>query len=254
MSLPVIIRLSRLTKAFETTTNGLLYAISNLDLEVREGEFLSIIGPSGCGKSTLLKLIGGLMEPTEGEISINGTSPDTARKNREFGFAFQDPVLLQWRTVEANVRLPGEIFKDDRVKSRTQEMIDLVGLTGFERELPRHLSGGMQSRVAIARALCFDPSILLMDEPFGDLDELTRDRMNLELLRIWNSTQKTVVFVTHSIPEAVFLGDRVAVMTARPSKIGSVVDVSLPRPRELPLKGTKEFTDLTMTLRRELRV
>lgn len=231
-----------------------LRVLHNLCLEVREGEFFSIIGPSGCGKSTFLKLIGGLLNPDEGRININGKTPDQARREREFGFVFQNPVLLEWRTVLENIQLPGEIFSDKSITNKAHELIELVGLTGFKDALPLELSGGMQSRVAIARALVYHPKILLMDESFGDLDELTRDRMNLELMRIWERTGRTILFVTHSIPEAIFLGDRVAIMSPRPSRVQEVIEIGISRPRSIEVKENEKFVNLTRILREKLRI
>lgn len=228
-------------------------ALHNLSLDIKEHEFISIIGPSGCGKSTLLKIIGGLVKPDEGLIRVSGKTAKQARQDRDFGFVFQNPVLFKWRTVRENINLPGEIFSEKKITDRSEEFIDLVGLTGFKDAYPKELSGGMQSRVAIARALVYNPKILLMDESFGDLDEITRDRMNIELLRIWSRTQKTIVFITHSIPEAIFHSDRVAVMSPRPSRIDTVIDIDIPRPRSIAVKDTERFTSLTKLLRDKLR-
>lgn len=250
-----IIGIDRLGMAFQRTDGSSpLHVLRNLSLGVYENEFLAIIGPSGCGKSTLLKLIGDLMTPTEGKILIEGDLPSNARKKRKISFVFQNPVILDWRTVLTNIQLPGEIFHDETTKNRAQELVELVGLTGFENAYPRQLSGGMQSRVAIARALSFNPSILLMDESFGDLDELTRTKMNLELLRIWHKTKATVIFVTHSIQEAVFLSDRVAVMTPRPSRIKKILNTNLPRPRNVEDQESEEFIKLTRILREEMEL
>jgi NitT/TauT family transport system ATP-binding protein len=190
-----------------------------------------------------------LGEPSEGAISVKGVPAGLARRNREFGFVFQNPVLFKWRNVLENVCLPAEVFRDRKAKERAVALIELVGLKGFENAMPSQLSGGMQSRVAIARALSFEPSILLMDEPFGDLDELTRIKMNLDLLNIWENIGATVVFVTHSIPEAVFLSDSVVVMTPRPGKIREIVKIDLPRPRSVGIQETEKFLELTRHLR-----
>lgn len=234
--------------------NGLhaLEVLNGLNLRINEGEFISIIGPSGCGKSTLLKAISDLMPSTDGSINIHGKTPENARKERLFGFVFQNPVLFEWRSVLENVILPAEIFEDGTIKKNAQSYIDLVGLTGFENALPHQLSGGMQSRVSIARALIYHPEILLMDEPFCSLDEITRDKMNLELLRIWHKTKKTILFVTHSISEAVFLSDRVVVMTPRPGSIKAEIEINLPRPREFKIKEDLRFIEYTRILRQEL--
>jgi NitT/TauT family transport system ATP-binding protein len=230
-------------------------ALADINLEIGRGEFVSLIGPSGCGKSTLLRLIGDLTEATTGTVEINGKPARQARLDRDYGMVFQSPVLFEWRTVEDNVRLPLELFGHDRASQtkRAQEMLDLVGLTEFAKRHPYELSGGMQQRVAIARALAFSPSLLLMDEPFGALDEMTRERMNSEVLSIWQRTGITVVFVTHSIPEAVFLSSRVAVMSARPGRVTKVVDVDLPRPRGLETRESPRYFGLITEVREALR-
>jgi NitT/TauT family transport system ATP-binding protein len=211
---------------------GQTVALQDATLSIQPGEFISLIGPSGCGKTTLLRLMADLITPTSGLLQVQGQTPQQARRARAYGYVFQAPGLLEWRTVLKNVLLPLEVMRlpGDRV-ARAREMLRLVGLDGFERRYPWQLSGGMQQRVSIARALAFDPALLLMDEPFGALDEITRERLNLELLRLWRETGKTVVFVTHSISEAVFLSSRVVVMTARPGRIEGVVDIDLPQPR-----------------------
>lgn len=238
-----------------------LQVLQDFDLTIRRREFISILGPSGCGKSTLLKLVGGLMEPTSGAISIDGKGPGEARRARQFGFVFQNPVLFQWRTILNNVLLPSEIFADSGDtknmdlavwEEKARAMIDLVGLTGFEKSFPWQLSGGMQSRVAIARALSYEPSILLMDEPFGDLDELTRVRMNMELVSLWQATGATVVFITHSIQEAIFLSDRIAVLSARPSQVLDIVTVDIERPRHVDIQEADSFGSYARRLRRLL--
>lgn len=245
-----IIRIEHVSKAYSGANP--VEALRDVNLTVKKGELVALIGPSGCGKTTLLKLIGGLLEPTEGEIHIDGFTAVEARKARKFGFVFQDPTLLPWRSVTANVQLPGEVFKDDAVKNRTHELIDLVGLTGFEKALPHELSGGMQSRVAIARALTFNPDVLLMDEPFGDLDEITRDRMNFELLRVWRETGVTIVMVTHSIPEAVLLADRVVVLSEIPARIKEEFSVPVKRPRTGETRTQKTFMTKVEELRGKL--
>lgn len=232
--------------------NTPLRVLHNLSLELKEKEFISIIGPSGCGKSTLLKLIAGLFDVDEGTIEVAGKNAKQARVDRLFGFVFQKPVLLEWRSVVKNIELPAEIIGDSKLSKHTNNLIELVGLSGFEQSLPKELSGGMQSRVAIARALIYNPRILLMDESFGDLDEMNRDRMNTELLRIWGNTKKTIVFVTHSIPEAVFLGDRVAVMSPRPSRIEDIININLKRPRQIDIKETDKFIEYVKILRQKL--
>jgi NitT/TauT family transport system ATP-binding protein len=230
-------------------------AVTGIDLELRRGEFVSLIGPSGCGKSTLLRLIGDLTQPSAGSVTVNGKRAHQARVDRDYGMVFQAPVLFDWRTVEANVRLPLELTVQDRVarEARVREMLQLVELTDFARHHPYQLSGGMQQRVAIARALSFSPSILLMDEPFGALDEMTRERMNSEVLRIWEQTGITVVFVTHSIPEAVFLSSRVVVMSARPGRVTRVVEIDLPRPRGVETRESRRYFEMVTEVREALR-
>ena len=234
---------------------GATVALSGIDLEIRRGEFVSLIGPSGCGKSTLLRVIGDLVEPSAGTVRVNGKPARQARLDRDYGMVFQAPVLFDWRTVMDNVKLPLEIIGLDARKrdERARAMLDLVELSGFLRHRPYQLSGGMQQRVAIARALALEPSILLMDEPFGALDEMTRERMNQELLRIWERTGTTIVFVTHSIPEAVFLSSRVVVMSPRPGRITEVIDVDLPRPRGFGTREEPRYFELVTAVREALR-
>jgi NitT/TauT family transport system ATP-binding protein len=222
---------------------------------IQPGEFISLIGPSGCGKSTLMRLIGDLTQATSGAIRVKGKSPERARADRDYGIVFQSPVLYDWRTVQRNVELPLEVMgvgASERSR-RATEMLELVGLREFVKAYPWQLSGGMQQRVAIARALVFAPSILLMDEPFGALDEITRERMQQELLTIWARTNATVIFVTHSIPEAVFLSDRVVVMSPRPGRIASIVAVDLPRPRDIVTRESPRFFALATEVREQLR-
>ena len=249
-----IIEVQNVSKVFGRTGDGLV-ALQNVSLSVGEGELVSLIGPSGCGKSTLLRLIGDLLEPTEGRISVRGKTPRQARLDREYGIVFQAPVLYDWRTVIKNVQLPLEVMKFPKREwnRRAESMLDLVGLTQFRHSYPWQLSGGMQQRVSIARALAFDPAILLMDEPFGALDEFTRERMNRELLRIWEQTRKTVVFVTHSIPEAVFLSTRVVVMTPRPGKVADVIAVDLPYPRTFETREAPRYYQLVTEVRESLK-
>ncbi len=230
-------------------------ALKDANLEIQEGEFVSLIGPSGCGKTTLLKLIADLVQATSGELIVAGKDPRTARLDREYGYVFQAPTLLDWRSVENNVMLPLEIMKiSKKERYRTaQRLLQMVGLEDFHKQYPWQLSGGMQQRVSIARALAFDPKILLMDEPFGALDEITRETMNNELLRIWQETKKTVVFVTHSIPEAVFLSTKIVVMTPRPGKIEKIIDVNLTYPRNIDTRESKEFFELATEVRESLR-
>jgi len=237
------------------TSAGPVHALANITLDVARGEFIALIGPSGCGKSTLLRLIADVLQPTRGTIEIRGGPPSRARLAREFGFVFQHPGLLLWRDALANVSLPlaiGAWGRRHASPHRPEALLELVGLKGFEHAFPRQLSGGMQQRVSIARALVTDPPILLMDEPFGALDEITRDHLNQELLRIWEATGTTIVFVTHSIPEAVYLANRVFVFTPRPGRVQEEVAIELPSPRAPSMKDTPEFLRHTATLRRAL--
>jgi NitT/TauT family transport system ATP-binding protein len=243
-----VVSLRGLTKVFP---KGGVTALQGIDLQVGRGEFISLIGPSGCGKSTLLRIVGDIVEPSAGEVTVNGKTARRARLDRDYGIVFQSPVLYDWRTVAKNIALPLEMLKWDRARrtARVREMLDLVELTGFEGYHPWQLSGGMQQRVSIARALAFSPPLLLMDEPFGALDEMTRERLNLELLRIWSDTGSTVVFVTHSISEAVFLSTRVVVMSARPGRITSVVPIDLPQPRTFETREEPRFFELVTQVR-----
>jgi NitT/TauT family transport system ATP-binding protein len=235
------------------TADSPVYALSNVNLTVEEGEFVSFIGPSGCGKTTLLRVIADLEQPTGGTISVNGLSPEQARLARGYGYVFQAPGLFLWRTVERNVALPLEIMGLDDVPGRVQRNLDLVNLTGFEQKFPWQLSGGMQQRVSIARALAFDPKLLLMDEPFGALDEIVRDKLNQQLLELWDRTKKTVVFVTHSIPEAVFLSTKIVVMSPRPGRIIDVIETNFPRNRSLDIRETPEFLKVAHRVRDGLK-
>jgi NitT/TauT family transport system ATP-binding protein len=220
---------------------------------VNPREFVSLLGPSGCGKSTLLRLVSDVLTPTGGSIRVGGRLPAEARKKRTFGFVFQDATLLAWRSALQNVLLPLEISGDTRgAPERAARLLELVGLHGFEHAYPWQLSGGMRQRVSIARALITQPQILLMDEPFGALDEITRERLNTELLRIWQATATTILFVTHSSPEAVFLSDRVVVLTARPGRVKLALPIELARPRDPAIKDTVEFARYTSALRHAL--
>jgi NitT/TauT family transport system ATP-binding protein len=246
-----VVSIRGLSKVFG---KGGVTALQGIDLEVERGEFVSLIGPSGCGKSTLLRVVGDIIEPTEGDIIVNGKPARKARLDRDYGIVFQAPVLYDWRTVAKNIALPLEMLGWDRAKraERVSDMLELVELTGFERYHPWQLSGGMQQRVAIARALSFSPALLLMDEPFGALDEMTRERLNLELLRIWAEIGSTVIFVTHSISEAVFLSTRVVVMSPRPGTVASVVSVDLPQPRTAATREEPRFFELVTQVRESL--
>jgi NitT/TauT family transport system ATP-binding protein len=251
---PAVVEVAGVTKQFGTGADSTT-ALDGIDLSIGRGEFVSLIGPSGCGKSTLLRLIGDLTRPTSGQVNVNGKPAHQARLGREYGIVFQAPVLFEWRSVEDNVRLPLELLRVDRAERarRAMTMLELVDLGDFSRHYPHQLSGGMQQRVAIARALAVEPAILLMDEPFGALDEMTRERMNSEVLRIWQQTGTTVVFVTHSIPEAVFLSTRVVVMSARPGRITRVVEVDLPQPRNEETREDPRYFELVTDVREALR-
>ncbi|HEY8818282.1 MAG TPA: ABC transporter ATP-binding protein [Candidatus Limnocylindrales bacterium] len=230
-------------------------ALEGIDLTIRQGEFISLIGPSGCGKSTLLRLIGDLTAPTSGSVAVNGKPAARARLDRDYGMVFQAPVLMDWRTIVKNIELPLEImgFPADERRRRAGDLLRLVELEAFADRHPWELSGGMQQRVAIARALSFDPKLLLMDEPFGALDEMTRERMNAELMSIWQRTGTTIVFVTHSIPEAVFLSTRVVVMSARPGRISQVVEIDLPATRSVETRESERYFELVTRVREALR-
>ena len=229
-------------------------ALDNVSLSIQEGEFVSLIGPSGCGKTTLLRVIANLEQITSGVVCVNGLSARDARLARAYGYVFQAPALFPWRTVLANVCLPLEIHGLAKAKARAiaLEQLERVGLTGFEGKYPWQLSGGMQQRVSIARALGFEPKLLMMDEPFGALDEITRDRLNEQLLRLWEREKRTIVFVTHSIPEAVFLSSRIVVMSPRPGRIVDVIESGLPPDRTLDIRDTPEFTEIAHRVRMAL--
>jgi NitT/TauT family transport system ATP-binding protein len=246
-----VVSVRKVTKTFP---RGGVTALQDIDLEVGQGEFVTLIGPSGCGKSTLLRVIGDLVEPSTGEAIVNGKPARQARRDRDYGIVFQAAVLYDWRTVAKNIALPLELLGWGRSRrtERVREMLDLVELTGFESHHPWQLSGGMQQRVSIARALSFSPALLLMDEPFGALDEMTRERLNMELLRIWAETGSTVIFVTHSISEAVFLSTRVAVMSARPGRITAVVPIDLEQPRNAETREDPRFFELVTDVREKL--
>jgi NitT/TauT family transport system ATP-binding protein len=237
------------------TADGKVDALSNVSLQIADGEFVSFIGPSGCGKTTMLRVIADLQQPTAGTLLVNGMSAEQARLERRYGYVFQAPALFPWRTIEKNLKLPLEImgFSDSEQKLRAARYLALVNLNGFERKFPWQLSGGMQQRVSIARALSFDPALLLMDEPFGALDEIVRDHLNEQLLQLWDKTGKTVLFVTHSIPEAVFLSTKIVVMSPRPGRIIDIIDCNFPRERTLEIRETPEFLKIAQRVRVGLR-
>jgi NitT/TauT family transport system ATP-binding protein len=253
-STAVVVEAAGVGKVFGTGPAAVT-ALDGIDLAIRQGEFVSLIGPSGCGKSTLLRLIGDLTAPTTGSVKINGKPAARARLDRDYGMVFQAPVLMDWRTIAKNIELPLEImgYPADERHRRSTELLHLVELEAFAERHPWELSGGMQQRVAIARALSFDPKLLLMDEPFGALDEMTRERMNAELMRIWQRTGITIVFVTHSIPEAVFLSTRVVVMSARPGRISQVVDIDLPAERSEETRESERYFAMVTRVREALR-
>ena len=237
------------------TADGKVDALSNVSLQIADGEFVSFIGPSGCGKTTMLRVIADLQQPTAGTLLVNGMSAEQARLARRYGYVFQAPALFPWRTIEKNLKLPLEVmgFSDSEQRQRAARYLALVNLTGFERKFPWQLSGGMQQRVSIARALSFDPALLLMDEPFGALDEIVRDHLNEQLLQLWDKTGKTVLFVTHSIPEAVFLSSKIVVMSPRPGRIIDIIDCDFPRDRTLEIRETPEFLKIAQRVRVGLR-
>ncbi|HLB20242.1 MAG TPA: ABC transporter ATP-binding protein [Gaiellaceae bacterium] len=247
-----VVEISGVSKTF----SGGTIALQGIDLTIEPGEFVSLIGPSGCGKSTLLRIMGDLIEPSAGAVVVNGKPARRARIDRDYGIVFQDPVLYDWRTVAKNIALPLELARWDRKKrtARIAEMLDLVELNGFADHHPWQLSGGMQQRVSIARALSFDPALLLMDEPFGALDEMTRERLNNQLLEIWTRSGSTVVFVTHSIAEAVFLSTRVVVMSPRPGRISAVLPIDLPQPRTAATREEPRFFELVTKVRDALHL
>jgi len=250
------ITVENVTKRFRGNDGIAVHALDNINLTVKKGEFISLIGPSGCGKSTLLRVIANLIEPTSGTVLVNNKPAAQARKAREYGFVFQNATLYDWRTVIKNVELPLEIMNYPKTvrERRAREMLRMVELGDFENKYPWQLSGGMQQRVSIARALAFEPNILLMDEPFGALDEMTRERMNNELLRIWGTIgNMTVLFVTHSIAEAVYLSTRIVVMSPRPGRIAEIIDVNLPQPRGPETRDMEEYFHLTSRVRHALR-
>lgn len=249
-----VINIDGLSLTFQTN-DGPVYALDQIDLAIQRGEFVSFIGPSGCGKTTLLRVIADLEQPTEGSIAVNGVTPEQARLSRAYGYVFQAASLYPWRTIAKNIALPLEIIglsKAER-RARVKENLELVDLAGFEKKYPWQLSGGMQQRASIARALSVEPDLLLMDEPFGALDEIVRDHLNEQLLKLWAKTNKTVVFVTHSIPEAVFLSSKIVVMSPRPGRIHDIISSELPADRSLDIRETPEFMSLANRVREGLR-
>ncbi len=255
MDSPTLIKIKGISKHYGAADDGVL-ALRDVSLAVRPGEFLSIIGPSGCGKSTLLKLIGDLLQPSAGDISINGRTPRAARLARDCAIVFQSPTLMEWRDIAHNIELPLEIvgMPNDERRARADQLLDLIRLRDFAARYPRELSSGMQQQVAIARALAYRPSILLMDEPFGALDEMTRERLGRELLDLWERTGVTILFVTHSVSEAVMLSDRVAVFSPRPGHIERVIPIDLPRPRTAELRETRRYIELVREVRGALHL
>jgi NitT/TauT family transport system ATP-binding protein len=250
----LVVDASNISLSFETA-DGKVDALSNVSLQIADGEFVSFIGPSGCGKTTMLRVIADLQQPTSGNLLVNGMTAEQARLARSYGYVFQAPALFPWRTIEKNLKLPLEImgFSETEQQQRAEKYLALVNLTGFERKYPWQLSGGMQQRVSIARALSFDPDLLLMDEPFGALDEIVRDHLNQQLLHLWGTTEKTVLFVTHSIPEAVFLSSRIVVMSPRPGRIIDVIECNFSRDRTLEIRETPEFLKIAHRVREGLR-
>ncbi|MBO9649832.1 MAG: ABC transporter ATP-binding protein [Variovorax sp.] len=248
MSTEVLIEARGVSKIYQSK-DGPVESLKPLDFSIREGEFVSVVGPSGCGKSTLLKMVAGLLPISGGTLTLAGHPIKGPQK--DVGIVFQSAVLLAWRSVEDNILLQAEIrhLPKETSRQRARELMQMAGLTGFEKKYPWQLSGGMQQRASICRALLHDPSVLLMDEPFGALDAMTREKMNLELQRIWSASKKTVLLITHSIPEAIFLSDRVIVMSERPGSIAAIYDIDLPRPRPLDVMGTERFAEYARTLR-----
>jgi len=247
----VEIQVKDLDVTFKDNSGNDVKALTGVNLDIYKGEFISLLGPSGCGKTTLLRSIADLQEPTDGTIRISGQTPKELRQQQKFGFVFQQPVLFDWRTVKKNVELPLEIMyqsKADRAK-RADEMLEMVGLKDFANHFPKQLSGGMQQRVNIARAFGIRPEILLMDEPFSALDEFTKEKLYEDLLRNWRQTNKTIIFVTHNIQEAVFLSDRICVLSPHPGRLSAIVDVDLPRPRTLDMKESAHFNELVLKVR-----
>lgn len=253
MTTPVI-SASGLNLTFETN-DGPIHALKDVNLTIDKGDFVSFIGPSGCGKTTLLRCIAALETPTGGKLTVNGMSADEARQNRAYGYVFQAAGLYPWRTIAGNIKLPLEImgYAKEEQQKRIKNVLELVELSGFEKKYPWQLSGGMQQRASIARALAFDADLLLMDEPFGALDEIVRDHLNEQVLSLWNRTEKTIAFVTHSIPEAVYLSTKIVVMSPRPGRITDIIESGLPRERPLDIRDSAEFIEIAQRVRDGLR-
>ena len=254
MSQTPVVAAKALELTFQTN-DGPVHALTGVDLTIDKGEFVSFIGPSGCGKTTFLRVMAALEHPTGGSITINGMSPDEARRQRAYGYVFQAAGLYPWRTITGNIQLPLEImgYSKSAQAERVEKVLELVDLVGFGKKFPWQLSGGMQQRASIARALAFDADLLLMDEPFGALDEIVRDHLNEQLLALWANTGKTIGFVTHSIPEAVYLSTKIVVMSPRPGRITDVIESTLPKERPLDIRETPEFLALAHRVREGLR-
>ena len=254
MNQEVVIEAKKLSLTFETN-DGPVHALKDVDLTINRGDFVSFIGPSGCGKTTFLRVMADLEQPTGGDISVNGMTPEEARLKRAYGYVFQAAGLYPWRTIGGNIRLPLEIMGYSKAEQaeRVKEVLELVHLDGFAKKFPWQLSGGMQQRASIARALSFDADLLLMDEPFGALDEIVRDHLNEQLLELWAETNKTICFVTHSIPEAVYLSTKIVVMSPRPGRVTDVIESTLPRERPLDIRESQEFLDIAHRVREGLR-
>lgn len=249
-----VIHAEKLNLVFQTN-DGSVHALKDIDLTINKGDFVSFIGPSGCGKTTFLRVIADLEQPTGGAISVNGMTPQQAREARAYGYVFQASGLYPWRTIAGNIKLPLEImgYSTEEQDKRVEQVLELVELSGFGKKYPWQLSGGMQQRASIARALSFDADILLMDEPFGALDEIVRDHLNEQLLALWARTEKTIGFVTHSIPEAVYLSTKIVVMSPRPGRIADVIESPLPKERPLEIRDSKEFLEVAARVRDGLR-
>ena len=254
MQAPSVVSAKDLCLTYQTN-DGPVHALADVNLDIRRGEFVSFIGPSGCGKTTFLRVIADLERKSSGDITVNGMTPEEARKARAYGYVFQAPALYPWRTIEKNIALPLEIMGYDRNEQdkRIAQTLDLVNLAGFEKKFPWQLSGGMQQRASIARALAFDADLLLMDEPFGALDEIVRDHLNEQLLKLWKRTNKTICFVTHSIPEAVYLSTKIVVMSPRPGRVTDIIESTLPLERPLGIRETPEFLEIAHRVREGLR-